>query len=114
MAQKATTRQQRAEQLSNVEVYELRNGVYALHCENEDGEPRKRILEPGEMYSSSPDMKYRPHVIGKYMRRLAMENVDARNALRKAARERMREYDTRANEAFKKANRLSTSLQTLR
>jgi len=114
MAQKATTRQQRAEQLSNVEVYELRDGVYALHCENEDGEPRKRILEPGEMYSSSPDMKYRPHVIGKYMRRLAMENADARETLRKAARERIQEYDTRANDAREKADSLNTSLLTLR
>jgi len=52
MAQKATTRQERAEQLTNVRVYELQDGVFALHCENENGEPRKRILEPAEMYPS--------------------------------------------------------------
>jgi len=114
MAQKATTRQQRAEQLSNVRVYELRDGVFALHCENENGESRKRILEPAEMYSSSPDMKYRPHVIGKYMRRLAMENEKARSLLEDGARERIQEYDSRANDAREKADSLNLSLLQLR
>jgi len=114
MAQKATTRQQRAEQLTNVRVYELRDGVFALHCENEDGESRKRVLEPGEMYSSSPDMKYRPHVIGKYMRRLAMENEKARKLLEDGARERIQEYDSRANDAREKANTLHSGLLDVR
>lgn len=114
MARKATTRQERAEQLSNVRVYELRDGVFALHCENEDGEPRKRILEPAEMYSSSPDMKYRKEVIGKYMRRLAMENEKARQLLEDGARERIQDFDSRANDAREKANTLHHSLLQVR
>ena len=114
MAQKATTRQQRAEQLTNVRVYEFGDGVFALHCENENGESRKRILEPAAMYSSSPDMKYRTHVIGKYMRRLAMENEKARSLLEDGARERIQDFDSRANDAREKSNKLHHALLDVR
>jgi hypothetical protein len=106
---KETTRQDRAEALSNVRIYELREGVFALHCENENGEPRKRILKPDELYSSSPDMKYRPHVVGKYMRRLAMENEEARSLLYSGIRKKETEYAERADDAREKANSLNNA-----
>lgn len=84
-------RQERAEQVTLLDVRRISDEVWEVDLVNDRGESRENVtIIPNRIYSPSKDMQHRGkngHV-GKYIRALALENEDAREQLENAIEER--------------------------
>jgi len=109
------TRQDRANAITVEEIQRVRNGVFEVTFLNENGQQRSHTLIPREVYSTSPDMRYRGNEghVGKYLRALAMANDDAREQLREGIDSRRREVSNELSEVRDRLGRLETAQNNL-
>lgn len=90
-------RQDRAEDITVLDTRRISEDVWEMDCINDRGESREEMtLIPSDIYENTKDSRYRgpQGVVGKYLRALAQEDEDAREALQEAIRQRRDEVQS--------------------
>lgn len=85
------SRQERAEQVTLLDVRRISDEVWEVDLLNEAGNRRENVtIIPSRIYSPSKDMQHRgpKGIVGKYIRALAIANDEAHDQLLDAIRER--------------------------